>query len=64
MGGQEGLEYMEKHNDGGLLLLIGLPGIPISLMLLRMIHWEDYVLSVWRRVTPPIFKFLGCKSEL
>lgn len=32
-----------------LFLLIGLPTIPVMLILGRMIRWEDYVLRLWRK---------------
>lgn len=38
---------MEKADP--LFLLIGLPTIPIVLILGRMIRWEDAVLKFWRK---------------
>ncbi|XP_026550051.1 E3 ubiquitin-protein ligase MARCH5-like [Notechis scutatus] len=32
-----------------LFLLMGLPTIPVMLVLGKMIRWEDYVLRVWRK---------------
>uniref|UniRef100_A0A2H6MV79 E3 ubiquitin-protein ligase MARCH5 n=2 Tax=Micrurus carvalhoi TaxID=3147026 RepID=A0A2H6MV79_9SAUR len=32
-----------------LFLLMGLPTIPVMLVLAKMIRWEDYVLRVWRK---------------
>lgn len=32
-----------------LFLLIGLPTIPVMLILGKMIRWEDYVLRFWRK---------------
>lgn len=32
-----------------LFLLIGLPTIPVMLILGKMIRWEDYVLRLWRK---------------
>lgn len=41
-----------------LFLLIGLPTIPISLILGKMIRWEDYLLRIWRKHSPN-FPLLG-----
>lgn len=46
LGHKEGLGLMEKADP--LFLLIGLPTIPLSLVLGRMIRWENYVLKFWR----------------
>jgi E3 ubiquitin-protein ligase MARCH5 len=32
-----------------LFLLIGLPMVPVSLILSKMIRWEDFVLRLWRK---------------
>lgn len=32
-----------------LFLLIGLPTIPVMLILGKMVRWEDYVLRLWRK---------------
>lgn len=32
-----------------LLLIIGLPVIPITLILAKLIKWEDFILRLWRR---------------
>ena len=32
-----------------LFLLIGLPTIPVMLILGKMIRWEEYVLRLWRK---------------
>lgn len=42
VGHQEGLEMMEKSDP--LVLLIGLPAIPVGLVLGRMVRWEDMIL--------------------
>jgi hypothetical protein len=43
-----------------LVLFIGLPTIPLTLILAKMIRWQDYVLRAWRRLTPgmSVFKYL------
>ncbi|GAB6025051.1 E3 ubiquitin-protein ligase march5 [Chamberlinius hualienensis] len=58
LGHKEGLSVMEQADP--LFLLVGLPTIPILLILSRMVHWEDYVLRLWRRhsVNIPIVKYL------
>ncbi|CAF3177982.1 unnamed protein product [Rotaria socialis] len=47
LGHKEGLSVMEKADP--LFLLIGLPTIPIVLILGRMIRWEEAVLKFWRK---------------
>jgi E3 ubiquitin-protein ligase MARCH5 len=47
LGHKEGLTVMEKADP--LFLLIGLPTIPIVLILGRMIRWEEAVLKFWRK---------------
>jgi E3 ubiquitin-protein ligase MARCH5 len=32
-----------------LFLLMGLPTIPVMLVLGKMIRWEDYILRLWQR---------------
>ncbi|EDO48805.1 predicted protein [Nematostella vectensis] len=47
LGHKDGLEVMEKADP--LFLLVGLPTIPLTLILGKMIRWEDHVLRFWRR---------------
>lgn len=47
VGHKEGLDVMERADP--LFLLIGLPTIPVMLILGKMIRWEDYVLRLWRK---------------
>ncbi|XP_030564647.1 E3 ubiquitin-protein ligase MARCH5 [Drosophila novamexicana] len=44
-GQQRGMELMEKGDP--FFLLIGLPFIPVALILTRLIRWEDAVLRLW-----------------
>lgn len=44
VGHEDGLEMMEKADP--LVLLIGLPAIPVGLVLGRMVRWEDMILRV------------------
>ena len=53
LGHKEGLEMMEQADP--LFLLIGLPTIPIILILGKMIRWEDYVLRVWRKYSSKLY---------
>ena len=46
MGHKEGLTLMEESDP--LLLLIGLPTIPVGLVLAKMTRWEDYILQLYR----------------
>lgn len=46
VGHKKGLALME--NGDPLVLLIGLPAIPVGLVLGRMIRWEDAVLRLIR----------------
>lgn len=58
LGHKEGLNVMEKADP--LFLLIGLPMIPVSLILSKMIRWEDFVLRLWRKYSTklPIISYL------
>jgi E3 ubiquitin-protein ligase MARCH5 len=47
VGHKEGLSVMEQA--GPLVLLVGLPTIPIMLILGKMVRWEDSVLAFLRR---------------
>ncbi|XP_064599887.1 E3 ubiquitin-protein ligase MARCHF5-like [Liolophura sinensis] len=47
LGHKEGLNVMERADP--LFLLIGLPTIPIMLILGKMVRWEDYILRLWRK---------------
>lgn len=47
LGHKEGLNVMEKADP--LIMLIGLPTIPVMLMLGRLIRWEEAVLKFWRK---------------
>lgn len=44
VGHQEGLDMME--NADPLVLLIGLPAIPVGLVMGRMVRWEDIILRL------------------
>ncbi|KAH8276746.1 hypothetical protein KR044_008137, partial [Drosophila immigrans] len=44
-GQQRGMELLEKGDP--LFLLLGLPFIPVALVLSRLIRWEDAVLRLW-----------------
>lgn len=44
VGQQDGLDMMESADP--LVLLIGLPAIPVGLVLGRMVRWEDMVLRL------------------
>uniref|UniRef100_A0A8C7K0W3 E3 ubiquitin-protein ligase MARCHF5 n=1 Tax=Oncorhynchus kisutch TaxID=8019 RepID=A0A8C7K0W3_ONCKI len=59
---QRWLDEKQKGNSGGavscpqcgteynpLFLLMGLPTIPVMLVLGKMIRWEDYILRLWQR---------------
>ncbi|XP_019865260.1 E3 ubiquitin-protein ligase MARCHF5 [Aethina tumida] len=47
IGQKEGLTIMEQADP--LVLLIGLPAIPVALVLGKMIRWEDAVLNFMRK---------------
>ena len=47
LGNKEGLNVMEQADP--LFLLMGLPTIPVMLIMGKMVRWEDYVLRVWRK---------------
>ncbi|KAH8386716.1 hypothetical protein KR093_002165, partial [Drosophila rubida] len=44
-GHQRGMELLEKGDP--IFLLLGLPFIPVALVLSRLIRWEDAVLRLW-----------------
>ncbi|XP_048378680.1 E3 ubiquitin-protein ligase MARCHF5-like [Stegostoma tigrinum] len=64
VGHKKGLDLMERADP--LFLLMGLPTIPVMLILAKMIRWEDFVLRMWRKyssklqVLSNIFPGLGC----
>lgn len=47
MGYNEGRRIVDEADP--LLLVIGLPVIPIALILAKLIKWEDFVLQLWKR---------------
>jgi len=48
-----------------LFLLIGLPTIPVMLILGKMVHWEDYILRLWRKHSAklPFLNYLFSDGE-
>jgi E3 ubiquitin-protein ligase MARCH5 len=46
LGQEEGKAAMESADP--LMLLVGLPSIPVMLVLGKLIRWEDQVLKFWR----------------
>ncbi|XP_033502312.1 E3 ubiquitin-protein ligase MARCHF5 [Epinephelus lanceolatus] len=47
VGHKKGLNVMERADP--LFLLMGLPTIPVVLVLGKMIRWEDYIVRLWQR---------------
>lgn len=47
MGYEEGRRMIGESDP--LLLVVGLPVIPITLILAKLIKWEDYILQLWKR---------------
>lgn len=47
MGYGEGRRLIDEADI--LVLIIGLPAIPIALVLAKLIKWEDFILKLWRR---------------
>lgn len=47
VGHKKGLYAMERADP--LFLLMGLPTIPVVLVLGKMIRWEDYLVRLWQR---------------
>lgn len=47
IGQKEGLSIMEQADP--IVLLIGLPAIPVTLVLSKLIRWEDALLSFMRK---------------
>jgi E3 ubiquitin-protein ligase MARCH5 len=52
IGHKEGIDMMEQADP--LVLLLGLPSIPVALILGRLICWEDAVLNFMRRHFPKV----------
>ncbi|XP_056875116.1 E3 ubiquitin-protein ligase MARCHF5 [Takifugu flavidus] len=48
VGHKKGLYVMERADP--LFLLMGLPAIPVVLVLGKMIHWEDYIVRLWQKL--------------
>ena len=63
LGHKEGLNVMEQADP--LFLLIGLPTIPLMLVLGKMVRWEDYVLRLWRKHSSklPLLNYLFSDGE-
>ena len=62
VGHKDGLSMMERADP--LVLLVGLPTIPIMLVLGKMLRWEDQALSLFRRhacKVPLLKRFLECR---
>lgn len=63
VGHKKGLYVMERADP--LFLLMGLPTIPVVLVLGRMIRWEDYIVRLWQRYScrgkpaPGVSRFLS-----
>ena len=66
LGHKEGLEVMEKADP--LFPLVGLPTIPLALVLGKMVRWEDHLLRLWRRHFSKIsvlsYLFPGLSAEM
>eukprot|EP00062_Callorhinchus_milii_P027662 gi/632991232/ref/XP_007884534.1/ PREDICTED: E3 ubiquitin-protein ligase MARCH5-like [Callorhinchus milii] len=64
VGHKKGLDLMERADP--LFLLMGLPTIPVVLILAKMIRWEDFLLRLWRKYSSKlqalssIFPGIGC----
>lgn len=57
MGYEEGRRMIEESDP--LLLVIGLPIIPITLILAKLIKWEDFLLRLWRQSAPKLSRPLA-----
>ena len=64
MGHKEGLLFLEEADI--IIILVGLPIIPVVLLLSKLIRWEDYLLRLWRKHSPklPFINYLFPNSEL
>lgn len=65
LGHKEGLNVMERADP--LFLLIGLPTIPMILILGKMVRWEDFFLKLWRKHSSKLpllsYLFRGWSSQ-
>lgn len=57
VGHKKGLDVMERADP--LFLLMGLPTIPVMLVLGKMIRWEDYIVRMWQRHSSKLQIFSG-----
>lgn len=57
VGHKKGLDVMERADP--LFLLMGLPTIPVMLVLGKMIRWEDYIVRLWQRHSSKLQIFSG-----
>lgn len=57
LGQKEGLIAMEQADP--IILLVGLPVIPVVLILSRLMRWDNFVLTIWRNHSSriPIIKY-------
>lgn len=66
VGHKKGLYVMERADP--LFLLMGLPTIPMLLVLGKMIRWEDYLVRLWQKYsykrTPGICTHMTCSLLL
>ena len=63
-GQEEGKLAMEQADP--LMLLIGLPSIPVMLVLGKLVRWEDQILKLWRsnhHKIPFLDYIIGTPSE-
>ncbi|XP_022687191.1 E3 ubiquitin-protein ligase MARCH5-like isoform X2 [Varroa jacobsoni] len=62
IGHREGLNVMEQADP--LFLLVGLPTIPIMLVLGKMVRWDHYLLKLWWRHAGRLAGVKGIFSSL
>ncbi|KAF6018948.1 MARCH5 [Bugula neritina] len=49
LGHKEGLSVMEKADP--IFLFLGLPAIPLGLIIAKLLRWEEALLKLWRRIS-------------
>lgn len=64
MGHSEAVHVMEQMDP--LILLIGLPAVPIVLVLFKLIKWDEFLLNLWQKYSfkiPYLKKLFGADGE-
>ena len=64
MGHADAVHIMEQMDP--LILLIGLPAVPIMLVLFKLIKWDEFLLNLWQKYSfriPYLKKMFGADGN-